>query len=192
MKEENNIKTLKTRKSTSSKDSGSRKESLNETITDLENHPEKIKDKFKDLIEEGNERKNDNYKKEIENHNQSKGRFSITRFIFVLIFGSLSFINSMFKIYIPSYHPTKITDYSHFHTEKYYLFLKENEDLRVILTTTTAIIQDLTLFTLIYYWVMKGTSWRPVISFFCFFLFKILNTLVFSFQPIQDALFDLP
>lgn len=192
-----NFKTAdkQTRSSHTSSNSGkgSRKNSLNETISELESHPDKIKEKYKELIENSDTTSTSKYiyNNELDQNNERKG-FSVARFLFAFGFVSIAFTNSYFKLYVPKDSPTRITDVIHNKTESIYDYLKSNENIRVSLVNTTAIIQDIGFVAMCYYWITKGTNWRPVCAFVLLFFIKLLNTITFTFLPISGALWDSP
>lgn len=178
---------------TSSHSGNSRKNSLNETISELESNPGIIKEKYKELIEEENAELNTNvYNNALGEDKCEKKHFSLTRLILTILLGGLAFYNSYFKIYIPTHQPTSIADYSHKLTSDIYDFLKENENIRISLVNTTAFIQDLGVFSLCLAWIIRGKTWRPIITLACFFSFKLLNTASFTMKPIEGHIWDSP
>lgn len=186
-------KVIKSSCNSSTSGRGSRKDSLNEAISELEQHPEIIKEKYKDIIESStSETQSANIYNNSLDVKPEKKKFSLSRFLFALTFFSLAFSNSYFKIYVPPNHPTGITDFIHKQTEQLHIFLKENEDVRISLVTTTAFIQDLGFLFLAYFWIMKGTNWRPFTTLVLFLSAKMLNSISFTFIPIEGYIWDAP
>jgi hypothetical protein len=184
---------IKTRGSKTSSISGnSRKNSLNETISELESNPGIIKEKYKELIEENSYPIIESSNNSSNDDQGDKKSFSLTRLIITLILVGLAFYNSYFKIYVPNHQPTEITDYSHKFTTNLHNFLKENVNVRLSLVNTTAFIQDLGVFSLCLLWIFRGKTWRPAITFACFFAFKLLNTASFTMKPIEGFIWDSP
>lgn len=173
------------KKTTSSAGSeSSKRNSLNETISELENNPEIVKERFKDLI--------DDETSENPKLIPINPKFSKRRFFSALIFFSIAFFNSYFKIVLPTNEPTQITDFTHIKTEKYYNILKNDVDLRKTLVNSTALIQDIGYITLCTMWIAKGSNYKPLIAFTLFYLFKLINSLSFSFEYIQGYIWETP
>lgn len=173
------------KKTTSSAGSeSSKRNSLNETISELENNPEIVKERYKELIEDD----------KLENPKliPINPKFSKRRFFSALIFFSVAFFNSYFKIVLPTNEPTQITDFTHLNTEKYYNILKNDIDLRKSLINSTALIQDLGYITLCVMWISKGSNYKPLIAFTLFYSFKLINSLSFSFEYIQGYIWETP
>lgn len=173
------------KKTTSSAGSeSSKRNSLNETISELENNPEIVKERYKELIEDDT----------LENPKliPINPKFSKRRFFSALIFFSVAFFNSYFKIVLPTNEPTQITDFTHLNTEKYYNILKNDIDLRKSLINSTALIQDLGYITLCVMWISKGSNYKPLIAFILFYSFKLINSLSFSFEYIQGYIWETP
>ena len=184
----------------------SKQSNYDKTINRLEQHPEEISKLYKNLIKEEHKP----IKKEIDGDNSieqdyihntleypkknivTKPKFSFVRLLLVLTVFSLATLNSYYQIMVPVADPLETKDYVLEYFSNWNEFIIKNNFIRQLSFDITAFIQDLSFITLSLFWIIKGKSWKIIISMFLFFFTKVICTITFTFKEPKGYIWDGP
>ncbi len=121
-----------------------------------------------------------------------KPKFNIYQAFFMLCLFTFVAVNSIFVLIVPHDEPAEIIDYVHNYLSSYNDILSQDQykHIRIIIIYTTAIIQDSIFIYLCILWIIKGNSWRPVISFILLMITKLICNLTITFLPPKNLIFD--